>query len=283
MVEEMRLWRVVRTEEEINMGLRADDGLTKDHTYSNPGLDANHPDLVAYWKFDAGDGYNVKDATGRGHDLRMSYVPHWRVVNWLSICGNGIVEGAEECDDGNHNDGDGCSHICQVESGWFCTKERPSVCSRPSDHNQPAPAPAPAPPPYNPYNPSSQDHGRGSGGSSYDPHNYNPSDSTSPAPKKKGHGGLITFFVVTVIFGCLGTVAYFKREEIYDRFPKVRVAVENIKEKVFRKERNYDMLHLGPGDDILAPEFVGMQPGPGSYKPPTPEVTEAESQQDELS
>lgn len=284
MVEEMRLWRVVRTEAEINEGLRADDGLTKDHTYSNPGLDANHPDLVAYWKFDAGDGYNVKDATGRGHDLRMSYVPQWKVVNWLSICGNGIVEGSEDCDDGNHNDGDGCSHVCQTEPGWFCTKERPSICSRPSDHNTPAPAPAPAPSRHN-YDDHSQDHSRGGGSSSYDPHNHDSqtNNQSSQSGKSKGHGGLITFLVFTVIFGVMGTVAYVKRDEIYDRFPKVRVAVENIKEKVFRRERNYDMLHLGPGEaDILAPEFIGMQPGPtGNYRAPepTPEPTET---QDEL-
>merc|ERR1712072_1172020 len=193
-------------------------------------------------------GYNVRDATGRGHDLRMSYVPQWKVVNWLSICGNGIVEGSEDCDDGNHNDGDGCSHVCQTEPGWFCTKERPSI-------------------------------------SSYDPHNHDSqtNNQSSQSGKSKSHGGLITFLVFTVIFGVLGTVAYVKRDEIYDRFPKVRVAVENIKEKVFRRERNYDMLHLGPGEaDILAPEFIGMQPGPtGNYRAPepTPEPTET---QDEL-
>jgi len=31
------------------------------------------------------------------------------------ICGNGIMEGHEECDDGNTMDDDGCSHTCRVE------------------------------------------------------------------------------------------------------------------------------------------------------------------------
>ena len=31
------------------------------------------------------------------------------------VCGNGIVEGEEECDDGNPVDGDGCSRQCTVE------------------------------------------------------------------------------------------------------------------------------------------------------------------------
>ena len=34
-----------------------------------------------------------------------------------AICGDGIIEGAEECDDGNTNDGDGCSGICDIEWG----------------------------------------------------------------------------------------------------------------------------------------------------------------------
>ncbi len=33
-----------------------------------------------------------------------------------SVCGNGIIEEIEECDDGNINDGDNCSAICTVES-----------------------------------------------------------------------------------------------------------------------------------------------------------------------
>jgi cysteine-rich repeat protein len=33
-----------------------------------------------------------------------------------AMCGNGTAEGAEECDDGNTTDGDGCSATCQLES-----------------------------------------------------------------------------------------------------------------------------------------------------------------------
>jgi len=43
------------------------------------------------------------------------------------ICGNGIVEEGEECDDGNLLDGDGCSPVCTVEDGWAC-EGSPSVC-----------------------------------------------------------------------------------------------------------------------------------------------------------
>lgn len=31
------------------------------------------------------------------------------------ICGNGVLNNGEQCDDGNTNDGDGCSSLCQIE------------------------------------------------------------------------------------------------------------------------------------------------------------------------
>ena len=35
-------------------------------------------------------------------------------------CGNGILEGTEECDDGNTTGGDGCTSECKFELGWSC-------------------------------------------------------------------------------------------------------------------------------------------------------------------
>lgn len=43
-------------------------------------------------------------------------------------CGDGVVEGPEQCDDGGNAPGDGCSAVCRVEDGWACTGE-PSVCA----------------------------------------------------------------------------------------------------------------------------------------------------------
>ncbi len=37
-------------------------------------------------------------------------------LNSPNICGNGLIELTEECDDGNTNDNDGCSNICKVEN-----------------------------------------------------------------------------------------------------------------------------------------------------------------------
>jgi cysteine-rich repeat protein len=46
----------------------------------------------------------------------------------VAVCGNGIVEAGETCDDGNTSGGDGCFSTCTVESGFNCTGS-PSVCT----------------------------------------------------------------------------------------------------------------------------------------------------------
>ncbi|MEY3015602.1 MAG: hypothetical protein RIT45_4337 [Pseudomonadota bacterium] len=44
----------------------------------------------------------------------------WRTL--ADTCGNGVVEGNEECDDGNNTDGDGCSATCLAAYGGSATK-----------------------------------------------------------------------------------------------------------------------------------------------------------------
>lgn len=36
-----------------------------------------------------------------------------------TTCGDGVVGGSESCDDGDTDDGDGCSASCQTESAWY--------------------------------------------------------------------------------------------------------------------------------------------------------------------
>jgi len=38
----------------------------------------------------------------------------------VSACGNGRIEAGEDCDDGNQEDGDGCSRLCRLEAGYTC-------------------------------------------------------------------------------------------------------------------------------------------------------------------
>jgi len=45
-----------------------------------------------------------------------------------AACGDGIIDTGEECDDGDSNPGDGCSNTCNIESGYGCTGE-PSICT----------------------------------------------------------------------------------------------------------------------------------------------------------
>ena len=39
-----------------------------------------------------------------------------------AVCGNGLLEDGESCDDANTNDEDGCSADCVIEEGWSCQK-----------------------------------------------------------------------------------------------------------------------------------------------------------------
>lgn len=47
------------------------------------------------------------------------------------VCGDGAIQGAEECDDANALNGDGCNAACQEEPGFTCTGV-PSSCTAPS-------------------------------------------------------------------------------------------------------------------------------------------------------
>jgi cysteine-rich repeat protein len=45
-----------------------------------------------------------------------------------TTCGDMLVDGQENCEDGNAVGGDGCSAACQIEGGWSCAGA-PSVCT----------------------------------------------------------------------------------------------------------------------------------------------------------
>jgi cysteine-rich repeat protein len=38
----------------------------------------------------------------------------------VGLCGNGVLDSAEACDDGDTDAGDGCGTLCTVEPGWAC-------------------------------------------------------------------------------------------------------------------------------------------------------------------
>jgi len=58
-----------------------------------------------------------KECSDYDHDsLSCNTLLGCYLMNNSALCGNGVIESGEECDDGNIVNGDGCSSICQIES-----------------------------------------------------------------------------------------------------------------------------------------------------------------------
>jgi cysteine-rich repeat protein len=51
----------------------------------------------------------------------------WTIWTWV-VCGNGILQGTEECDDWNRLTNDGCSASCNIEQWRRCLPTSPSQC-----------------------------------------------------------------------------------------------------------------------------------------------------------
>lgn len=73
---------------------------------------------------------DTDEADGRAGDVDVSDTPEPRDTRPPAICGNGLIEDGEECDDGRSTPapGDGCDADCLIEDGWTCDGE-PSGCS----------------------------------------------------------------------------------------------------------------------------------------------------------
>ena len=67
--------------------------------------------------------------SGGNYVKKICCIPFTPIPLLTQEMGNGIIELSEECDDGNTNNNDGCSAIGQIELGWTCTTDNPSVCS----------------------------------------------------------------------------------------------------------------------------------------------------------
>ena len=143
LIDELRIWKRVRSSEEIRGAMKshlADKSITGDSDKGHA-VDPKDKDLVAYYNFDEGDGYKIHDLTGRGNDLIVTQRPVWEVVEFFSVCGNGVLEGLEECDTGDLDSGKGCSKSCKVMKGWECTSTSPSTCWLRGKDEPPRPTP----------------------------------------------------------------------------------------------------------------------------------------------
>ena len=56
--------------------------------FNDPSIKLNDPDLVAYWNFDEGQGYQVKDQTSNGHHLHAANAPQWQVSRSILTFGS---------------------------------------------------------------------------------------------------------------------------------------------------------------------------------------------------
>ena len=76
--------------------------------------------------------YNNKNRIISCGDSKIREEISCSIGSAVGICGNGVIEIGEQCDDSNSNSGDGCSSTCSVESGWTCAGE-PSSCTEVSE------------------------------------------------------------------------------------------------------------------------------------------------------
>ena len=91
----------------------------RDHS----GISLDSTDASASWVFheDAmarGSGSGPEDGRGGTAWARLE----------LAVCGNGVVESGEDCDDGNTEPGDCCSPTCQYESAVTVCRHVAGVC-----------------------------------------------------------------------------------------------------------------------------------------------------------
>lgn len=93
-------------------GCGGDGGSSFVETANGAGADAASGSLPGFGSSSGGEPVAEQDAapteTGAVADAGQP------------ICGNGILEGAEKCDDGNVADNDGCSALCTVEANHVC-------------------------------------------------------------------------------------------------------------------------------------------------------------------
>ncbi|KAK9844409.1 hypothetical protein WJX74_002134 [Apatococcus lobatus] len=246
-IDEMRIWKTVRTPKQIEQSMAVAlhrTGTSGGH-FNDPSIKLNDPDLVAYWNFDEGQGYQVKDQTSNGHHLHAANMPQWQVVRWLSVCGDGVIEGVEECDDGNTKSGDGCSAFCQVEDNFECDRENPSHCW----HSQGA---------RHTHAEIPQDATKGGGTSS----------SSSGSGTSAGRiTGIVVGTAVGILAAGIAVLAWVKRDVIFDAFPMLDDALESLRSRLRGDgggsgPRFAGLDTLDPEENLeLAPDFVSANRG----------------------
>lgn len=114
-VDDVRVWAEARSPAQIRSSL-----LLKPSPAEFPAL------VVAYYLEEDDGVVPLVEATGRDFGSAVAEMScsstacRIEIPESFVLCGDGVRGGTEACDDGNENDGDGCSKECTVESGWVC-------------------------------------------------------------------------------------------------------------------------------------------------------------------
>lgn len=74
------------------------------------------------------NGSVVCNLTNSSGTISSANISNISVSCIMPVCGNGIIESGELCDDNNATPGDGCNSSCQIEPGYSCNGQ-PSICS----------------------------------------------------------------------------------------------------------------------------------------------------------
>lgn len=281
LIEEVRIWRRVRTADEIRDGMIFDKD-TGAGT-SNDFISSRDPDLVAWWKFDEGNGYSVKDETDHGHTLRILSDPSWVVPVWVETCGDGYLDATEECDDGNTINGDGCDRKCKVETGYTCSNSSPSICFRgkTTASTETYTSTSTSSSPTRPAETTSLREDTHVSAAEESPStdmsdrdatvtqqsvddNVVTDETSSPSKSSKKSGSAVgTVFLVLfvlLLIALLAFVAYTKKETIYEHVPPLRTAAHGVGALFGRRYYQYDLAAVDPEEAYVSPGFVDSQP-----------------------
>lgn len=251
-IEDVRIWKKVRTSEQIVAGMLYDKDVGSGK--ANDFINQHDKNLVAWWKFDEGKGYSVSDETGHGHTLRILSEPKWVVPRWVETCGNGVLEAAEECDDGNRKNGDGCNAECRTENGWRCSFTNPSTCFKDNNVN------------YQDVEGSESHESRNevSTASSPEAPTETPTETPTKSKSHSGGAGFVVFLVVVLVLIGVVALLYIKREAIYEQAPGVKNFVGNAQDRfnraLGRQRHGYNLAAVDPEETYVSPGFVDAQP-----------------------
>lgn len=83
--------------------------------------------------------YNASQLRGECTSCLPNYGIQDGVNCFLSLCQNGVIDGTEECDDGNSLSNDGCDSGCFIEPGYTCDGGNPTLCWKCGDHKRNGP------------------------------------------------------------------------------------------------------------------------------------------------